>query len=284
MADTTDWSWLSPLLGGVGSLATSGLRMNDAGRAAGMADPFSGERPAYQGQLRDYMGTNSVNPQQVTAGSQNSLGMLMNLLQNPGSLTSMPGYQFGLNQALEGVNRGAGASGLLNSGNRLAALQDRGQSYAQGWQQQMYNELLGNVQANNSVANLGLNAQGQGFNELANLSGVNAGSPTAAAQALLNGRSNQLGSIGSGIGGIANGLAGGGISALQRMMNTGGSTSATPGIGGGTDNWDLMGNQSAYGLGGGATDNWDLMGDSSAYGLGGSALENFDWSSLTGPW
>ncbi len=225
MADTTDWSWLSPLLGGVGSLATSGLRMNDAGRAAGMADPFSGERPAYQGQLRDYMGANSVNPGQVTAGSQNALGMLMNLLQNPQSLTTMPGYQFGLNQALEGVNRGAGASGLLNSGNRLAALQDRGQSYAQGWQQQMYNELLGNVQANNSVANLGLNAQGQGYQELAGLSGVNAGNPAVAGQMLLGGRTNQAQSIGAGIGGIANGLGSGGISALQRMMNGGGAMS-----------------------------------------------------------
>jgi hypothetical protein len=70
--------------------------MNDASRAAGMADPFSGERGAYQGQLRDYMGANSINPSQVTAGSQNALGMLMNLLQNPQSITSQPGYQFGL--------------------------------------------------------------------------------------------------------------------------------------------------------------------------------------------
>ena len=264
MADntTTDWSWLAPLLTGVGNLATSGLSMSDASRAAGMADPFSGERGAYQGQLRNYMGANSVDPSQVTAGSQNALGMLMNLLQNPGSLTSMPGYQFGLNQALEGVNRGAGASGLLNSGNRLAALQDRGQSYAQGWQKQMYDELLGNVQANNSVANLGLNAQGQGYQELANLSGVNTGSPTVAAQALLGGRANQAQSIGAGIGGIANALPGG-ISALQGLMRTGTPTSAISGIGGGMDNWDLMGDPSAYGLGGGGGFDWT----GSDYGL-----------------
>jgi len=56
--------------------------MNDAGRAAGMADPFSGERQQYQTGLRDYMGANPVNPSQVTAGSNNALAMLTNLMQN----------------------------------------------------------------------------------------------------------------------------------------------------------------------------------------------------------
>src|SRR4051812_43868084 len=114
----TDWSWLAPLITGAGSLATSGLDMNTARQAAGMADPFSGERGRYMGDLSRYMTDNPVNPSQVTAGSNNALSMLANLMQNPGSLTSMPGYQFGLNQALEGVNRGAGASGMLNSGSR----------------------------------------------------------------------------------------------------------------------------------------------------------------------
>jgi hypothetical protein len=212
---------LAPVLGGALDLGTAHLSMSDAQRAAGIADPFGGQRGQYQTQLNSYMGANSVNPGQVTAGSNNALSMLNNLLQNPQSLTTMPGYQFGLNQALEGVNRGAGASGLLNSGNRLAALQDRGEGYAQSWQNQIFNQLLGNVNANNSVAQLGLNAQQQGYGELANLAGVNAGSPVAAAQALLGGRQNQQGQLSGGIGGL---LAGGGsaLQAIQRILNGGG--------------------------------------------------------------
>ncbi len=202
------FDWIAQLLGGAGNLATSGLDMRDAGRAAGMADPFSGERQAYQTQLRDYMGANSINPAAATQRSSSAYDMLQGLLQNPGSLVNMPGYQFGLNQALEGVNRGAGASGMLNSGNRLAALQDRGEGYARGWQNQIFNQLLGNVGAAGNVDALGLNAQQQGYNQLQHLGGADTGSPTAAAQALLTGRSNQDTRIGQGIGGLATGAAG----------------------------------------------------------------------------
>jgi hypothetical protein len=251
----TDWSWLAPFITGAGNIATSGLDMRTGREAAGMADPFSGERGRYMGDLGRYMTANPVNPGQVTAGSNNALGMVMHLLQNPGSLTTMPGYQFGLNQALEGVNRGAGASGLLNSGNRLAALQDRGEGYAQSWQNQIFNQLLGNVSANNSVAQLGLNAQGQGYNQLQHLAGADTGSPTAAAQALLGGRQAQANSIGSGIAGFAN-AAPGAIAAFNRLFGNGGGgwNGATPGAANGQ--WDVdPGN-----VGGGANGQWDFGG------------------------
>lgn len=268
----TDWSWLAPLLTGVGSIATSGLDMNTARQAAGMADPFSGERGQYMTGLREYMGANPVNPSQVTAGSNNALSMLTNLLQNPGSLTSMPGYQFGLNQALEGVNRGAGASGLLNSGNRLAALEDRGNSYAQGWQNQIFNQLLGNVNANNSVAQLGLGAQQQGYGQLAHLAGADTGNPAAAGQLLLGGRQAQANSIGSGIGGIASGI-GGALGALSRIPGLGGGggwNGATPGAANGS--WDDVGNYAGgtngFDFTGGANDQWDISGLASGGGSG----------------
>ena len=216
---------LAPFLGGIGNLATANLGMNTANQAAGMADPFSGERQAYQTALRGYMGANPVNPAQVTAGTNNALSMLTNLLQNPQSLTSMPGYQFGLGQALESVNRGAGASGLLNSGNRLVGLEDMGNRYAQGWQNQIFNQLLGNVGANINAANLGLGAQQQGYGELANLAGVNAGNPGLAGQLLNQGRQNELTGIGQGIGGLASG-AGTALGALQRIIGSAGGSSA----------------------------------------------------------
>jgi hypothetical protein len=268
MAD--DWSWLAPLIGGIGNLATANLGMNTSNQAAGMADPFSGERQQYQTGLRSFMGANPVNPGQVTAGSNNALAMLTNLLQNPSSLTSMPGYQFGLGQALESVNRGAGASGLLNSGNRLAALEDRGNAYAQGWQNQIFNQLLGNVGANNSVAQLGLQAQGQGYGELANLAGANTGNPAAAGQMVNAGRQNELTGIGQGIGGIANG-AGGAISAFQRLLGGSGGGFNVPAsmtTMGPPD--DLFGS-----LFGDSNGSWDVSGLDSLFGAGGADLAGF---------
>ena len=50
----------------------------------------------------------------TTAGNK-----LNELLQNPSSITSTPGYQFAYNQGLEAVNRTAAAKGNLGSGNRL---------------------------------------------------------------------------------------------------------------------------------------------------------------------
>jgi hypothetical protein len=235
------YDWIAQLFGGAGNLATAGLDMRTAGQAAGMADPWSGERGQYQTALNQYMGANTVNPAASTARSSDAYSQLQALLANPQSLTKMPGYQFGLNQAMEAVNRGAGASGLLNSGNRLAALQDRGEGYARDWQKQMYSELLGNVGAATSVDQLGLGAQQQGYGQLANLAGVNAGSPQAAAAALLGGRQNQSNSIGAGIGGIANSL-GGWLPGIQRLLGLGGGDGTidlTQGGGniGATDDW-----------------------------------------------
>jgi hypothetical protein len=275
-----EYDWIGQLLGGVGNLATSGLDMRDASRASGLADPWAGNRPQYQTALNQYMGANTVNPAASTARSSDAYSQLQGLLANPQSLTKMPGYQFGLNQAMEAVNRGAGASGMLNSGNRLAALQDRGEGYARDWQKQMYNELLGNVGAATSVDQLGLGAQQQGYGQLANLAGVNAGSPQAAAAALLGGRQNQSNSIGAGIGGIANSI-GGWLPAIQQALGLGGGGSIDLTQGGGnigaTDDWikQVFGIDSGQGLDYGNIGAGDI-GDFSGW-MGGS-----DFSDLFG--
>lgn len=69
---------------------------------------------------------------------------------DPSNLESNPAYQFRLNQGLEGVNRAAGKSGNLNSGNRLLALND----YAQGAASQEYeNEFGRQLQTHNTNYN-----------------------------------------------------------------------------------------------------------------------------------
>ena len=69
----------------------------------------------------------------TTAGNK-----LNELLQNPSSITSTPGYQFAYNQGLEAVNRTAAAKGQLGSGNRLYDLT----KYGQGLASQTYNNTV----------------------------------------------------------------------------------------------------------------------------------------------
>lgn len=202
------WMSLLPLMTGAGNLATSRLDMADAERAAGMADPWAPNRGQYQDFLNTFMHDPTNGPMQATVGTTGALGELNRLRQDPSSITSMPGYQYGLNQSLEAVNRAAGASGMLGSGNRLAALQDRGEGYARQWYNDTYNQLLQNINANIGAGNQFLNAQGQQYGQLANLAGVNAGSPVAAANALVQGRQQQANSIGAGLSGVGAGLAG----------------------------------------------------------------------------
>jgi hypothetical protein len=133
-----------------------------ASGAAGAADPFAGQRGQYQ-------------------------TMLSNLINNPSSITSTPGYQFGLDQSNKAVEGSAAANGMVNSGNVLQALSTNSQSYAS---QQLNNqELL-----------------------LAQLAGANIGSPGTAGQILAgqNTANQQAGAaVGNAVGGaITQGING----------------------------------------------------------------------------
>ena len=73
------------------------------------------------------------------------------LLDNPDSIQQSAAYKFRLGQGMEALQRSLGAKGLLNSGNRLTAMND----YAQGVASQEY----GN-QFNRLASLYGQNAQG----------------------------------------------------------------------------------------------------------------------------
>ena len=80
--------------------------------------------------------------QQAQQTTQKTLSTASNklneLLQNPESVTSTPGYQFAYNQGLEAVNRTAAAKGQLGSGNRLYDLT----KFGQGLASQTYNNTV----------------------------------------------------------------------------------------------------------------------------------------------
>ena len=109
--------------------------------------------------------------------------MLQQLVSNPSSVTSTPQYQFQMQQGTQAINQGEAAEGQLNSGNRATALETYGQGLASSSYQQQ-------------------------FQDLAQLSGVGAGS-MGAASSVYSDQANQqnagLGAIASQVGNLASG-------------------------------------------------------------------------------
>lgn len=96
---------------------------NLAARKIGYESQNAGlQNQLLQGQIQSQGVSNQV---ASTAG-----GRLNQLLQDPSSIASDPGYQFQYNQGLEAINRTAAAKGMLGSGNRLLDLTNYGQDRA----------------------------------------------------------------------------------------------------------------------------------------------------------
>ena len=192
--------------GGVASAATGAALSGGGGssgaqQAAGAADPFASQRGQYQ-------------------------DMLSQLIKNPSSVTSTPGYQFQLQQGLNAVQGSAAAGGMLNSGNTLTALTKYGEDYA-------------STQYNNQAL------------LLAQLAGANVGSPGTAGQ-ILQGQ-NQLnqqaaGTFGNAIGGAVN-------QGVQGYFGGGGYSGGNPfatdsgyGVGGNTYGFSSGVSDPSYGV------------------------------------
>ncbi len=137
-------------------------------------------------------------------------------------LTQFPGYQFGLTQGVQALDRSAASRGMALSGGQLKDLNTFGQQYgmAQAWQPYI-SEL-------NNAASLGENAAAQVGN-----SGVQTGSGVAASQ-LAAGQSQAAGSVAQGniwssaLSGVTNAVS----PLLSSYGNTvGGYQSGLPGTG-----------------------------------------------------
>lgn len=164
------------IAGGVASAATGALLSGGGGgnsgaqQASAQADPFASQRPQYQ-------------------------TMLANLINNPSSVTSTPGYNFQMNQALLGVEGSAAAKGMLNSGNVLSAL---------------------TTQAGNEAST-------QYYNQaelLAQLAGANIGSPGTAGQITQSQNALNQQGISTLAGGVGNAVSSG----VNSYINGSGAT------------------------------------------------------------
>lgn len=96
--------WLS-IAGGAYGIYSSEEQRKLAKQAAQMQDPFGPQRAQYASQLAK-------------------------LNADPNSVTSLPGYQFGMDQGTQALLRTQAATGYTGSGNEAIALQKFGQEYA----------------------------------------------------------------------------------------------------------------------------------------------------------
>jgi hypothetical protein len=115
------------------------------------------------------------------------------------ALTQFPGYQFGLQQGQQALDRSAASSGLLLSGAQLKAAQQYGTNYAlqQGWQPYISTlQSFANL-GENAAAGLGNNgvSAGQGIAQTtASAGAVNAANAVSQGN-ILNSGLSQLGSL-----------------------------------------------------------------------------------------
>ncbi len=236
-------SWLSAAqdLGTVGmdaySLYNSGQQQGQANTIYQQSNPFGGYRPQY-GQ------------------------MLLNLIQNPSSVTSQPGYQFMMNQGIQAIDRSAaGPNGSgLGSGGEMTDLEQYGQGLADQFYQQQVGTLAQLAGANINPANPaqafsaeqsaaqgtgssiqtalnGISTAGKAYSDLSSLfsSFSSAGGVAAAASgALADGAvTGALGTVASQVAPMAGSMEAANSAALASQMAAEGETGAAAASGSG---------------------------------------------------
>lgn len=111
-----------------------------------------------------------------------------NLLQNPGSITSDPGYAFGLQQGQQAVDRSAASKGGLYSGATLKALERYGTNYAGTKLGEAFNRFGG-------AAQIGATGTAPMSNNLTGLGNASAGASMYLGNTMQNGVNNALGNF-----------------------------------------------------------------------------------------
>jgi hypothetical protein len=128
------------LIGGIGQLGQAASLLGGGATKPGVADPYA----QYRSQ----------------AASQ-----LQNLLANPSTITTTPGYQFNLQQGLQAQQAQQAAQGRLVSGGGLLQAQQFGQQYATSNLQQQQNLLATLSGANQAPAGAAQAQQGINFGQ-----------------------------------------------------------------------------------------------------------------------
>lgn len=112
---------------------------NQLSHAARASDPFAAYRPGYAAQLQG-------------------------LMNDPSSITRMPGYQFGLDQGTSALTKNLASQGLTGSGTAASAITDNASRYAGNFYQQQIQTLSGLSGASMNNAGTSLAGQAAGAN------------------------------------------------------------------------------------------------------------------------
>ena len=130
------------LIGGIGQLGQAGALLGGGGQTKpGVADPYAAYRPQAAAQLQ-------------------------NLLSDPSTITSTPGYQFNLQQGLQAQQAQQAAQGRLVSGGALLQANQFGQQYATSSLQQQQTLLAQLSGATQSPAGAAQAQQGINFGQV----------------------------------------------------------------------------------------------------------------------
>lgn len=226
---------LAAVIGAVGAIGGAAISAHGAQSAANTQANAANQAAATQ--LQMYNQTRSDLLPYMTTGTS-ALGQLANLWGiGPGgngtpnaaaatsALTQFPGYQFGLQQGGQALDRSAASRGLLLSGAQLQAAQQFGTNYAmqQAWQPY--------VSQLNSFASLGENAGAQvGNNGLQTAQNIGQ-AQLSAGNAQANGILGTTNAIGNGFNSLLssygnNAATGGGYAGWQADANAGSALAA----------------------------------------------------------
>lgn len=195
MMATMSGEQLGSLLGGGGSAGAGGFSLGSLGSLGGSLGGSNALARIGGAALQAYTANKATNAQ-TAAGNQaldiykqvynqnredtapyrqlgtEAIGGLRGLMADPSKITDQPGYQFGMNQGQQAIERSAAARGQQLSGGTLKGLTRYGQDYAGTKLDQTYNRLsnlagLGQVgqsaqSGNNYASNVGNTVQNMG--------------------------------------------------------------------------------------------------------------------------
>ena len=118
-------SWLDNMMSGVSGMMEGMPNLGAVGQMASIGSGLYGMSKADQMRQMALDQSRRADPWGQSGGRSQAGAQLQNLLSNPNSITSMPGYEAGLTA----VQRKMASQGYQNSGNMMAALQDYGGNF-----------------------------------------------------------------------------------------------------------------------------------------------------------
>lgn len=154
--------------GGGGLAGMMGMNQNDFRSLMGLGSGIAG---LWQGNQMQNLAKNAFSQGNPFGQYRSQYAQqLASLMQNPSSVTSLPGYQFQMQQGTDAIVKGMGSKGYNRSGNEMMALDKYGQGLASSTyeqQEQILSQLAGAGMAPNLAPGLQGYAQGSEINSSA---------------------------------------------------------------------------------------------------------------------